>query len=354
MRILVDVGHPAHVHLFRNAIRIWQERGHQIVVTARDKDITTCLLAIYGLDYHIASRRHRGTIGLLIELLERDWRMLQIARRCKSDLLLGSSVSISHVSRIISARSIVFGEDDAQSARMFTRLTYPFADVIVTPAVLPDDFGEKHVRYEGYHELAYLHPNRFMPNPSVLSRLGVEPGEPYYIMRFVSLQAVHDRGESGLSLAMRRKLIRALSKLGRVCITSEAPLPEEFDPYRTCISPADMHDALYYATMFIGDSQTMTIEAAVLGTPAIRCNTFVGRCSVIEELECKYGLTYGFLPGDEDQMFDKILDLLDDENLHDRWQQRRKRMLEDKIDLTAWMVDFIENYPDSWYRYRKA
>jgi hypothetical protein len=96
--------------------------------------------------------------------------------------------------------------------------------------------------------------------------------------------------------------------------------------------------------MFVGDSQSMTIEAAVLGTPAIRCNTFVGRCSVIKELEQRYKLTYGFLPHDEIRMLDMIEDLLKVKNLKERWSLRRDAMLEEKIDLTAWMVPFVEEY----------
>ncbi len=39
MKILIDMGHPAHVHSFRNAIRELEKRGHSVKVTARDKDV---------------------------------------------------------------------------------------------------------------------------------------------------------------------------------------------------------------------------------------------------------------------------------------------------------------------------
>lgn len=121
-------------------------------------------------------------------------------------------------------------------------------------------------------------------------------------------------------------------------------MPDEFRPYQAPVSPHHIHHVLNYATMLISDSQTMTIEAAVLGTPAIRCNSFVGRCSVIEELEHRYGLTYGFLPHQQEQMFATIQTLLNDNQLRAQWQEKRYKMLTDKIDLTAWMVNFIENY----------
>ena len=88
----------------------------------------------------------------------------------------------------------------------------------------------------------------------------------------------------------------------------------------------------------------MTAEAAVLGTPAIRCNSFVGKISYLEELEHKYGLTYGFLPSEKDKMLDKISELLSMKNLSIEWHKRRRQMLSEKLDLTSWLVDFILNY----------
>ena len=99
--------------------------------------------------------------------------------------------------------------------------------------------------------------------------------------------------------------------------------------------------------MFLGDSQTMTSEAAVLGTPAIRCNTFVGRIHYLEEEEHKYGLTYGFRPENSEAMFQRIDELLAMPNLKEEWQTRRQKMLSEKIDYASFLVWFIENYPES-------
>jgi predicted glycosyltransferase len=50
-----------------------------------------------------------------------------------------------------------------------------------------------------------------------------------------------------------------------------------------------------FAEFFIGDSQSMTVESAVPGVPAIRVNDFVGRISAVRELETA-GLCFGFSP----------------------------------------------------------
>jgi uncharacterized protein len=345
MNILIDIGHPAHVHLFRNAALDWIRNGHEVVFTIRDRNIIPALLKAYGFKYFIASKPKSSTLGLIFELVEHDWNVLKIAIKMKADLLLGTSVSITHVSRLLGSRSIVFNEDDADYLNSFKFLAYPFADTIVIPESLRDKLTDKHITYDGYHELAYLHPNHFAPDPSILSELGVNPHERYFVVRLVSFNAHHDSGHIGLSRDARQKIVHLLSQYGRVFITAEGQLPDEFADYKLPISPDRMHHALSFASMLVSDSQTMTIEAAVLGTPAIRYNTFVGLCSVIEELEKKYELTYGFLPGDEDKMFEKIKIMLEDTNLKETWRRKRKRMLDDKIDLAQWMSEFIENYP---------
>ncbi len=57
-----------------------------------------------------------------------------------------------------------------------------------------------------------------------------------------------------------------------------------------------MHHVLSFASLLICDSQSMSVEAAMLGVPSLRYSSFSGRISVLEELEHQYGLTYGINP----------------------------------------------------------
>ncbi|PWB54415.1 MAG: hypothetical protein C3F13_06575 [Anaerolineales bacterium] len=342
--LLIDIGHPAHVHLFRHAIHHWQDRGYQITITIRDKDLTKQLLDLYGFHYAVASVARHSTPGLAIELLEHDWGVYKAAKKTNSYLLMGTSVAISHAARLLGAKSMVFNEDDKAAVPTFVRLAYPLADAIVTPDCLHEDYGHRHIKYRGYQKLAYLHPNEFTPNPKVLSKLGVSMGEPYFLLRFVALNAAHDKGQVGLSQSVRRRILDTLLAHGRVFITSERTLPDEFEPYRFPISPVDMHDALAFAKLLVSDSQTMTAEAAILGTPAIRCNSFVGRISYLEELEHRYELTYGFLPSDSEKMLSSVEKLITLPNIKETWRERREKMLSEKIDVTSWMVKLVEDF----------
>lgn len=350
MRILVDANHPAHVHLFRNAAREWISRGHRVLWTARDKDLVLDLLRQYGFDFRVLSAYRSGLSRMALDLMVRDWKLYRLVRTWEPDVMVGTSVNITHVSRVTPARSIFFTESDPHLIRLITYLSFPFADRIVTPDALGEVWPRKHVTYPSYHKLAYLHPNRFTPDPSVLHELGIEPGSRFFILRFISWGASHDIGQGGLSLAAQHRIVEALSGHGRVFVSVEkarsgatSPAPD-LEPYHIQIDPHRMHDALHYATLLVGDSQSMTTEAALLGTPSLRCNSMVGRTAVIEQLEHQYDLTYGFRPHELDRLIAKIEELLQNDNLKARWLRKRDRLLEDKIDLTSWMVGFVEQY----------
>ena len=101
-----------------------------------------------------------------------------------------------------------------------------------------------------------------------------------------------------------------------------------------------------FATMFVGDSQTMTSEAAILGTPALKCNSFAHKLSVPDMLEKKYGLCYAYQPEEFEAMYEKAEELVKASGVKQIWHGRRERFLADSIDPTEWLVRFIENFPE--------
>lgn len=219
----------------------------------------------------------------------------------------------------------------------------PFVAAVCTPSCFKGNLGKKQIRYNGYHELAYLHPNNFIPNPDVLREFELTENDNYVILRFVSWNASHDLGHHGLSLEDKRKAVNEFEKYGRVFITSEKPLPDDLNKLRISASPEKMHDLLYYATFLYGESATMASECAVLGTHAIFCD-FAGRGYTDEE-EQKYNLIYNFY--DEATMakdsLNKAIELLKNPNLKPEGKKKREILLNDKIDVTSFMVEFVEN-----------
>lgn len=328
--ILVDIGHPGHVHLFRVPILAWQAAGHKVVVTIRDRGLVSPLLQSYGIEHQVASRVKTSFLGLLYELLEHDWGVLAAAVKHRADVLIGTSVCITHAGLLLRKPSIIFNEDDKHYLHAWALLAYPIATRIVVPFVLTDTKTPRYLSHRSLHELAYLHPDHFTPDPAVLGELGVAPGERFFVVRFVALQAHHDFNHRGLDLEQRRRLLQFLETRGRVFVTDEALPLEDRGRYRLPIHPSRIHHAMYYATLLVGDSQTMAVEAAVLGTTAVRCNTFVRECSIINELDERYGLIHSFHPRDFDRLLAHVGGLLDQPDLAGRVKARRERLLRDK------------------------
>ena len=339
MRILIDMGHPGHVHFFKNFIWEMERKGHTVLITARNKEITLDLLSKYHFDFVPVGRQKSGKFNLIKEWILRDLQILKIAREFHPDFLMGiGNPSVAHVAKLLSKRSLVF--TDTEHAKFANGVTFPFADIICTPSCFNYDAGPKQVRYNGYHELAYLHPNNFTPNPAVLTELGLTEDDPFIVVRFVSWQASHDVGQHGIRDKVG--LVKALEQYGRVLITSEGALPPELQPYQVKISPEKMHDLLYFAILFFGDSPTMTTESAILGTPAICVSTWACGCGNFRDLSSNYDLLYCFR--DEHVALKKAFEILNSKDLKCEWGSKRKKLLNEKIDVTAFMVEFFENY----------
>ncbi len=338
MNILFDINHPAHVHLFRNAIKELEKRGDRIIIVARDKDVTVRLLDYYGFRYHLLSKASKGLVQLALELLIRQIKLFPILLKNHINLCVSvTGATCVHIARFLKIPCLVFY--DTEHAKIQNTLTIPFATQYITPEYHFQRLGKNHITYKGLHELAYLHPNYFQPDPSIYNQLKIRRDENFVIIRFVSWAAAHDVRQSGISLELKRELIHLLLPFAHVFIVSEAPLDKEFEPYRLTLPPEKIHDALNFAIMYIGEGGKMALEAAVLGTPSVFVNSLTA--GVLQRLEQDYDLLYNFLPNQTQEILKRIESLLKQPNLKGTWQIKRQKFLGDHIDLTKWMVKKI-------------
>ena len=353
MRILIDIGHPGHVHLFKNLITEFKRKGDAPLVTVRNIPAAKELLDLYKIPYIDLGNKSDSIKGKLINQIKYDLRLRRITNEHKIDLGIGTSITIAHVSKISKARSIIFDDDDDKVQPLMTKFGHPFADMVISPNSLIGKRKKKQtIFYDGYHELAYLHPKRFTPDSIILSEAGIKEGEKYFVLRFNAFKAHHDVGVSGISQDNKMKLLKLLKNYGRVFISVEREIEKEFEEYRIKIEPHKIHSLIFYATMFLGDSQTMTSEAALMGTPALKCNTLAGKLAVPNEIEYKYDLCFSYQPDRFDLMLAKTEQLLSRENLKQEWETKRDRMLNDKIDVTAFLFWVVDNYPESIKEFR--
>lgn len=370
MNILVQLSHPAHFHLYKNVVKNWQKSGQNVHVLIKTKDILEELCQNSQIPYHnilpIAHRKNK--FGILWDMFVRDWKILCFCKKYKIDMLTGSTPEVAHVSKVLGLHSVNTGEDDMSVVPAFAKATGPFLQTLLSPIVCDNTPLEKNsIHYPSYHELAYLHPNHFTPSREVVDNYGIDTAKPYFILRFASLNAHHDDGICGINTQIAQRLIDILSPHGQIYITSERELESQFEPYRIRINPLDMHHVMAFASLYIGDSQTMAAEAGVLGTPFVRFNDFVGRIGYLRELEDVYQLGYGIhaTPLSEDssirrndgtvqpsgvealyQAVEKLVAMPAEER-RQIFAARREKMLSEKIDYAKFLTWFIENYPQS-------
>ena len=344
MKILFHLGHPAHFHLFKNVIKNLKKNSYEIIILIKTKDVLEELLVESGIDYLniLPEGRKDSLLGIAFGQLKQDFKMFNFVRKNRVGLLIGTSVAIAHVGKLLNIPSINIGEDDAAAVPFYSYLSFPFSTVILSPVSCNNGkWDKKTTHYEGYQELAYLHPNHFEPDKGVVEKY-LALDKPYFIIRFSKLGAHHDKGITGINDQSAKKIIEILKPHGQIIINSEKELDPSLESYRMEINPLHMHHLLAYANLYIGDSQTMAAEAAVLGTPSLRLSDFVGRLGYLEELEHKFDLTYGYKPSNSEALLNKINDIIKIANIKEEWQIRRERMLEEKIDLAEYLTSFIE------------
>lgn len=338
MRLLVDILHPGHVHFFRHVIAEMTARGDEVLVTARRKEVAVDLLEAFEIPHVVLSDQATGTVGLSMEWATRTTRLTSMARKFSPDVLLGiMGVSVAPVGRLLRRPALVFY--DTEVATQTNRFVYPMASSVITPDCYGAPVRGNHITYPGYHELAYLHPNRFTPDAGKLDAFGLSPDEPFTVVRFVSWESSHDGGEVALDTTQKIALVERLQRHGRVAISSEGQLPPSLQTLRLSGPVEDIHHVLAYANLTVGESSTMASESAVLGTPAIH----VGQTSrgYVDDLERRYGLVEHFQP----EGFDTALTTAEEAMAHPdpgRDELARDRILAEKIDVTSWMIDHLD------------
>lgn len=348
-RVLIYLGHPAQYHFFKNSIFLLKKKGSKVKVLIKTKDILEYLLNEDGIDYKNIQSIPRGNsqLSILMAAFRRTFAVVKEAKRIKADILVGTDSSVAQTAFILRKDSITVLEDDDDVIRNLARLTYPFTSCILVPRVCnTGPYDRKRIAYDGYMKLAYLHPNFFTPNESIIHEYGIH--EKFILIRLSQLSAHHDINIRGLNFKVIEEIITLAEKANyNIYITSESKIDDRFSQYKLNIRFNDMHHVLAVAGILISDSQSMSMEAAMLGVPSLRFSDFAGRISVLEELEHKYGLTYGIPTDNPSKLINKLKEFLSNSNLKDDFVSRRKKMLADKINVTSFLTWFIDNYPES-------
>ncbi len=342
-KFIFIINTPAQAYTWLHSIFELQRKGYAVRIIARDYGSTPKILDAAGLKYRsfrpIGSRFWR-ILGSL-DHIEKCWGL---SAGFSPTLFIGFGFDAAVISSVFRKPAVIFLDDDHTHTQ--NKLTHMLAASVITPDCFIGNLGKRHIRIPGYKELAYLHPNYFKPDITIFDELNIPRGSPYVILRFNIGDAIHDmRGWQGFTVEDQIRLVKELEPYAAVFISPEKTLPRELEKYRINIPYDRIHHALSYARMFIGDTGTMTTEAAILGTPGITCNAMTVKMGNFIDLNRKYDLLYSY---DKPHLaICKAMELIHDPLLKQSWAEKRRKLLRDKIDVNRFLSDFIENYPDS-------
>jgi predicted glycosyltransferase len=337
VRILIDICHPAHTHFFHWVSDILKQRGHEVLVTSRDKEVTLKLLDEHRWSHRpLSAASTSGSFGLLRELFTRNIALWRVVMEFRPDVMTAiGGIFVAQVGFVSRIPSVVFY--DTENAKLQNLLTYPFASVVAVPNCYRGWLPKAHVRYQGYHELSYLHPDYFTPDREIALANGLSSNGETFVLRVVSWKANHDIGETGWSKDLLRQVVGYLGRKGRVIISSEAQLPDDLQSYLYQGNPAEIHHVMAFSRLFVGESATMASECVVLGVIAIyAAHTGRGYCN---EQEKRYGLLKNVTKLDVDALIYAIDELLSIpiEETKLRWQT----MIDEADDVAEYAVSLI-------------
>jgi uncharacterized protein len=282
MRVWIDLTNSPHVLVMRPIVRVLEERGAEVLITARDFAQTLDLCERHGLPC-VPIGRHRG--GRLaakgVGLLSRSAALARWARGRGIDIALGHGSNDITVAamllRIPSATAF-----DYEWAKVQHTVNCRLAKAIVVPDVIPLErlkaYGAtpaKHRPYPGLKEEYYL--ADFEPDPSVLAELGLDPAKPIAVVRTPPAVSLYHRFENPL-------FAQVLDRLKGEQTVVLPRIPEQRAELGGFIVPEKAIDAqslVAYADLMVSAGGTMNREAVALGTPV--WTTFEGRLGAVDE-----------------------------------------------------------------------
>jgi len=344
MKIIIDIGHPGHVHYFRNLYATLSQKGHEFLFISRKREVIEKLMQFYEIQYISRGKGKNSKWGKLAYMIYADFFILKASLKFNPDLFLSFSSPYAAQTAFIMGVPHIALNDTEHTDKIHKRFTYPFTKAIITPMSYQNNLGVKQIRLNCVIETLYLHPNQFNPNPSIYELLGLPNKGKYAIIRFVSWNAFHDTNQQGLSIQLKRQIIKLLEIHYKVFISSETKIEPEFEEYQIKIPPERMHDALAFASVFVGESGTMASECEQLGVPTIYVNSLPLMCYL--NLAQEHGILKHFK--NDEGVLKHLEILIKTAKLKDNVREKRDSMIKDFINPTKFLAWFIENYPDSF------
>ena len=203
--VVIDILHYPHVNFYKHAIEALEEKNIDVYVILRPRGKLVSIFEKECPDVpFVLIGEHRKTMfGKMFDMVERDIAFLRYLRKIKFDAGTGfGSINMAHTTRFFGKPSILFGDDIEYKLGHY--LGHCIATRDVRPKCVPAH-GKNLLKYNGFKELAYLHPNHFTPDKKALEPYNLNPYE-YIFIREVSNASLNYRGMEMGKLSKRTGL----------------------------------------------------------------------------------------------------------------------------------------------------
>jgi uncharacterized protein len=296
VRIWIDMTAPAHVLVFRPIIKIFEGRGHDVTVSARDYAQTLQLLKLHGIP-HTQFGRHGGASRArkVASLVGRTWQARGFARQGDFQLAFAhgsNDLALAAASLGIPAVNMFDYEFAVQQHNIGCRL----ARRVMTPDRIPPErlarYGagpEKLAQFPGLKEEYYL--ADFEPDPAIMERLGADPERVAVVIRPPPDVSLYHRRAN-------RLFPEVVARLGNDESVHAIVVPRT-EEQRTFVKrlklpslivpdgAVDAQSLIAAADLVVSAGGTMNREAVALGIPVY--TTYGGRLGGVDEALIREG-----------------------------------------------------------------
>jgi len=285
MKVWIDVLTPKHALFFEPLYRDLARDGHQLLLTTRIYREAQESLELKRLRFRVVGE-HGGAsrYGKLLASGRRVVKLAQLMESWRPDTAV--SFSSPEAARVAFGLGVPHvAVNDSPHSWLVARLSIPLSRYVCSPWIIRRNvwlsFGARPdgiVHYRALDAAAWL--KRHKPNPAVLKQLNLKRDKPIIVLRTEESFASYLEGKASDAAPVIGPITEEILKRGldaQIIISTryglQAPVLRKKFGERVKVFDhiIDATSLLYYSTIFIGSGGTMTVEAALLGRPAISC-----------------------------------------------------------------------------------
>ena len=343
---LFQMVHPAKYFFHRETINALISEGHHVDIIVQNKDVLLDLVTKEKWNFYNLFPNGRKIkwlpkkISYVVAFLLSFLVMLSFARKKKYDLFVGGELGT--IGKFRDTTSLYVTDDDMVNTPQQHQACF-FVDYILAPELCDmKQYNHKKIGYNGFKALCHLHPSYFSPDKNKL-----DPklkNKRFFLIRTCSHNSTHDIiGTKGIDNKTLYLITNKLSQYGEIVLAPERKLPEYFSKYYEVKDKESIHHYMYYADIFIGDSVTMGVESALLGTISVEYDSWWYKFDQTEDLVLKYNLLYGIKEGNYLGLLNKLDNILDNfNNLAEISKTNSKKLIDEKDNVTEIQIDLIK------------